>query len=81
MSSATKSRPVLKDETTKPAIVRAWRDVKWKIQPNTYNMRTLLMTAMRKAVDESEDSVVNEHDRIEAQGWLTDLFDEETYEK
>ncbi|KAG9057732.1 hypothetical protein FS842_004388 [Serendipita sp. 407] len=81
MSSATKSRPVLKDEATKPAIVRAWRDVKWKIQPNTYNMRTLLMTAMQKAVDESEDSVVNEHDRIEAQGWLTDLFDEETYEK
>ncbi|KAG8806155.1 hypothetical protein FRC17_005150 [Serendipita sp. 399] len=82
MSSATKSRPAaLRKDETKPAIVKAWGDIKWKLQPEAYNMRQLFMVAMEKAVDTSEDVIVNEHDRVEAQGWLSDLFDEETFEK
>jgi hypothetical protein len=52
MSSAPLARPVDEKETN-PAI-KVWKDIKWKIQPEAYNVRKLMLKALEKAVDSSE---------------------------
>lgn len=74
-------RPISEKEANKPAVVKVWKDVKWKLQPEAYNVRKLMMKALEKAVDASESLPTNEHDLAEAKGWLEDLFDEDTWEK
>lgn len=49
-------RPVSDKEASKPAVVRAWKDLKWKVQPESYKVRKVLMTAMERAVDISESN-------------------------
>jgi hypothetical protein len=96
MSSAPIARPVDEKEANRP-VIKAWKDIKWKLQPESYNVRKLMIKALEKAVDSSElpcmslcehcqsiyslPGQANEHDTLEAKGWLKDLFDEETYEK
>jgi hypothetical protein len=53
MSSAPVARPVDEKEANRPAI-KVWKDVKWKMQPESYNVRKLMMKALEKAVDSSE---------------------------
>lgn len=79
MSSAPLARPVDEKETN-PAI-KVWKDIKWKIQPEAYNVRKLMLKALEKAVDSSESLATNEHNKLESKEWFKDLFDEETYEK
>ncbi|CCA67123.1 related to phosphatidylserine decarboxylase proenzyme 2 precursor [Serendipita indica DSM 11827] len=75
------SRPVAKKEAIEGGVVKAWRDLKWKLQPEAVNMRKVMMLAMEQVVEGSRDPKVNEHDILEQQGWLSDLFDPDTYEK
>jgi hypothetical protein len=50
-------RPVSENEASKPAVVKVWKDLKWKVQPESYNVRKVLMNAMERAVDISESNI------------------------
>ena len=47
-------RPVEDDEANKPAYVKLWKDIKWKVQPEAYQVRKLMMKALERTVDASE---------------------------
>lgn len=47
-------RPVDESEAKKPAYVRLWKDIKWKVQPEALQIRKLMMKALERAVDASE---------------------------
>lgn len=53
-SSKTVPRPIDEKEAKQPAIVKVLKDVKWKLQPEAYNVRKNLMKALEQAVDASE---------------------------
>jgi len=74
-------RPVEEDEANKPAYVKLWKDIKWKVQPEAYQVRKLMMKALERTVDASEAPHINEHNHKETKSWLADLFDAETLDK
>jgi hypothetical protein len=49
-------RPVEEDEASKPALVRLWRDIKWKVQPEAFQIRKLMMKALERTVDASDST-------------------------
>jgi hypothetical protein len=47
-------RLIEEGEANKPAYVRLWKDIKWKVQPEAYQVRKLMMKALERAVDASD---------------------------
>ena len=49
------NRPAAKDGTSKTGVVKVWKDLKWKLQPETVNMRKVMMRAMEQVVEGSKE--------------------------
>ena len=55
MSSAPVARPVDQQGARESALGKVWKDVKWKLQPEAYNVRKVMAKALERAVDSSEN--------------------------